>query len=390
MTEGKTRKRILFVTETCFYPPYQGDSARILSIISYFKSQNWHVSVLHFHDSSQTHANYKMMEKLCDVLQIYYPTKNDLTQRNYTACDSWCPEAFIAKAREVLKLVQPSVMYIQFVFFSACLNVISENEKILKVIDADNIFSERKKIYHDLGINYQWFSTTALEERQALLRADLILAIQEREQEKLTSLVPERPVHLVPHVMETIPYQVSSLEKNLLFVAAANAENTIGLKNFLEIAFPKICEKHENLRLIVAGKICDNFSEKIEKVDFLGIVPNLEAIYQKAMIVLNTTPIGTGLKIKTVEALCYGKCLVTTADGVAGLENYQNIYHLVSEVSNYASVINHLLSNKHIIDNTSFNAHKFSQVYFNPKLVLNKLEMVFIKMISENFVPSEL
>ena len=52
---------------------------------------------------------------------------------------------------------------------------------------------------------------------------------------------------------------------------------------------------------------------------FLGHKENIEKEYAEATVVINPAWIGTGLKIKTVEALARGKALVTTPKGIEGL-----------------------------------------------------------------------
>ena len=48
---------------------------------------------------------------------------------------------------------------------------------------------------------------------------------------------------------------------------------------------------------------------------------NIETEYAKATLVINPIWVGTGLKIKTVEALARRKPLVTTMKGVEGLNS---------------------------------------------------------------------
>src|SRR5206468_2226330 len=46
----------------------------------------------------------------------------------------------------------------------------------------------------------------------------------------------------------------------------------------------------------------------------------LEELYQRAAVVINPQQFGTGLSIKSVDALLHGRPLVTTASGARGLE----------------------------------------------------------------------
>ncbi len=60
-------------------------------------------------------------------------------------------------------------------------------------------------------------------------------------------------------------------------------------------------------------------AEQHDGVDFLGHVDDVELEYAQAAAVINPIWAGTGLKIKTVEALARGKPLVTTSKGIEGM-----------------------------------------------------------------------
>jgi glycosyltransferase involved in cell wall biosynthesis len=69
----------------------------------------------------------------------------------------------------------------------------------------------------------------------------------------------------------------------------------------------------------VVGKIGEALSIKVPQVRVLGWVDNIETLYRQAAVVINPTMYGTGLKIKTVEALWNGKPLVAAPNAVEGL-----------------------------------------------------------------------
>jgi succinoglycan biosynthesis protein ExoO len=56
-----------------------------------------------------------------------------------------------------------------------------------------------------------------------------------------------------------------------------------------------------------------------------GCVPDLAPYYRQAAIVINPVPYGSGLKIKTVEALAEGKCLVCTEEAIRGLGSPEEV-----------------------------------------------------------------
>ena len=52
----------------------------------------------------------------------------------------------------------------------------------------------------------------------------------------------------------------------------------------------------------------------------MGPVPSLEALYDEAAVVISPLSVGSGLKIKLVEALGHGKAIVATSATVSGFE----------------------------------------------------------------------
>jgi len=61
-----------------------------------------------------------------------------------------------------------------------------------------------------------------------------------------------------------------------------------------------------------------------------GEMPNLKSIYDLSDIVINPLTIGTGLKIKSIEALGFSKALISTSVGADGLENGINSAFLLA------------------------------------------------------------
>jgi hypothetical protein len=55
-------------------------------------------------------------------------------------------------------------------------------------------------------------------------------------------------------------------------------------------------------------------------VKIMGLVDDLSAAYAEARVIVNPTVAGTGLKVKTIEALCRLRPLVTWPSGVDGVE----------------------------------------------------------------------
>jgi glycosyltransferase involved in cell wall biosynthesis len=160
------------------------------------------------------------------------------------------------------------------------------------------------------------------EERAYLLNVDVVIAIQAEEAEQFRALVPERKVVTVGVDYEVVTQRQTGdeISGNIVLVVGSNyPANLAGLKDFCEHAWPLVCKEYPAAELWVAGKIGEAVSKKVPQMRVLGWVENLQALYRQSAVVINPTLTGTGLKIKTIEALCNGKPLVATPNAVEGV-----------------------------------------------------------------------
>ncbi|MBX3670104.1 MAG: glycosyltransferase [Rhodocyclaceae bacterium] len=165
---------------------------------------------------------------------------------------------------------------------------------------------------------------TADEEAELLRLADTVVAINEYEHRILQGMLPDRKVVTVGIAKLDLPF-CTSLSVNsarILYTASGNPLNAAGLEWFLRRVWPLVTARHAGATLAVTGQVCDTVAADLRGLaglDLRGIVDDLESEFARAGIVINCTRIGTGLKIKSIEALCRGKALVSTSNGVEGI-----------------------------------------------------------------------
>jgi succinoglycan biosynthesis protein ExoO len=106
----------------------------------------------------------------------------------------------------------------------------------------------------------------------------------------------------------------------LLFVGSNTAPNVEGLRWFLECVWPDILLQEPQTRLDVVGTVCAAVSANPKGVTLRGLVDDLAPFYASAGIVISPLRQGSGLKIKLVEALRFGKAAVVTSTTLQGVE----------------------------------------------------------------------
>jgi len=148
-----------------------------------------------------------------------------------------------------------------------------------------------------------------------------VIAIQADEAEGLRRLVPKKSV--ITAGIDFCPVEpAGSLAPNpvVLLVASDNALNVKGLKDFLRFAWPMVRREVSDAELRVIGAVGLQVEVDDPSVKIMGQVGDLTAAYAEARVVINPAVAGTGLKIKTIEALCHLRPLVTWPSGVDGVE----------------------------------------------------------------------
>jgi glycosyltransferase involved in cell wall biosynthesis len=203
-----------------------------------------------------------------------------------------------------------------YIWFSALLEGLPRS--ILRVLDANDVFSNRNERIKNSGINQQWFSVTPKEEARALQRFDVVMAIQEHEAEFFRTLSTTKVV-TVGHFLPTFSTGAPTAHPNLLFIGSGNAINVDGIKWFLDSVWPSILANRPDAKLRIVGTVGEAL-EPQPNVIISGAMQHLDAAYADTRIVVNPLRGGTGLKIKAAEALAAGRVVVSTASAAEGIE----------------------------------------------------------------------
>lgn len=162
----------------------------------------------------------------------------------------------------------------------------------------------------------------SLEEEVARLgEAEVVVAIQKHEAARFAPLLAGRSEVL------TVPLAVPAAERAspgeddvVLFVGSNAAPNVDGLRWFLDEAWPRLRRLRPDARLLVAGTVTRNLPALPEGVSGLGVVDDLGPLYVRAGVVISPLRLGSGLKIKLVEAAGHGKAVVATTVTLQGVE----------------------------------------------------------------------
>ncbi|HEX6881210.1 MAG TPA: glycosyltransferase family 4 protein [Terriglobales bacterium] len=349
----RSNKVILCMTHVVFQPPRAGNEYRFNRLLRHLEQQGYRTIVLFVPLEPVTDSVLRSMAAFAPDLivcmqdgSLQYQVQQDesvltaldgaripmmpssVLQENAPADNraaeliqvdrTFSHDALCNVALHLHRHFQPCATLVNYIFMTRFLPFVPANS--LKIIDTIDVFSTKARKVMSYGVD-DGLSMSSQEERKRLLRGQLILAIQNGERQEFESIVPERRVLTVGvdfDVQRENPPAPPG--KDILLIASDNPMNVKGLRDFLRFAWPIIARQEPDARLLVAGKVSHTMMSPHDRVSLLGQVDDVSSLYSQARVVINPAVAGTGLKIKTVEALCYLRPVVCWPNGFDGLE----------------------------------------------------------------------
>ena len=174
--------------------------------------------------------------------------------------------------------------------------------------------------YKDLKIGEPTMCITADTEAKAMQRCPHIFALQEQEADYFQILSPQSQIYNLYGKYIHHPQPVVGNHK-MVFLSGNNSFNQNGIKWFIKEVFPLIRERFSDAELLVGGSICKVLPSlgDVEGVKALGYVDNPADFYALADVAVNPVYQGTGLKIKTFEAISFDKVTIVHPHSMAGV-----------------------------------------------------------------------
>jgi hypothetical protein len=117
---------------------------------------------------------------------------------------------------------------------------------------------------------------------------------------------------------------------DVLLVADYRYEpNRAGLAYLVDEVMPRLWEREPEARLVLAGRGLEN-PPSGERIEHLGFVDDLDAVYARAAVAAVPMPHGGGSPLKLIEALARGVPVVATAHAAGLVEDAVAGEHLVA------------------------------------------------------------
>ena len=367
-------RRILLISPVPTHPPDAGNRARVLSMSTILREIGHDVYFMHVEqewgDSQAMRANwgdryvpveYTWQQSVVRLVarRIAWTVWRD---RAYLTGLDECYDPAIDTAIDTLDgRVGFDAVIVEYVFMSRAL--LRFRNDVLKVIDTHDVFANRHRQFLRNNQPPAWFSFSPRDEAKGLNRAHTVLAIQPDEAADFRARIA-RPVVTVGHAvaLQALP-ATGVVAGRILSVGSANSINVASLKWFVAEVLPLIHAQQPAAELALAGIVCRRFPEA-PGVRLLGTMDDLAPAYASAEVVVNPIQFGTGLKVKTLEALGYGRALVTTPCGAAGLEEGAGTaFKVAADARSFADEVLRLLVDRQEAQTLGAAGYRFATGY---------------------------
>jgi hypothetical protein len=203
-------------------------------------------------------------------------------------------------------------------------------------------------------------------EKYACLYSDRIVCLNTRDAKGIKAIYSRDADELIPISLEMgrVKESHNNNKPNItaLFLGSYFPPNVDGIRKFISRVLPRV-----SINLIVAGSGMEILKKEFQETDKLkiyGFVDDLAELYASVNFIVMPIFYGSGMKVKTAEALRYGKYIFGTSEAFEGYNLSEREGCLCDQIEDFVHNINKLSDS--ISPYNSSSREVFVQHYSNP------------------------
>lgn len=323
--------RLLIIAPMPSHPAIQGNSARLFLFCNELKERGVILDFIYYGMEPLTfEAEAAMRAWWHGFTFVESSPPSRQTYPSSWGIDDWCPDHLCCAVEEATRKNIYDAVIVNYAWLS---KVLDHCDGPLKIIDTHDIFAGRRDKMLEAGLEPRWYFTSSSQEQKAFNRADIIIGIQTAESRIIRGCCERRVItvgHPVPFRSHVAPID-TTVSPRFGYFASGNPWNKRSA-----LALDRALLNHPAQDWIVAGSICGcDLTFESQPVQ-IGYVEALDDFYGLVSCVLNPNVGGTGLKIKTIEALGYNRPIIGTSNAFEGI-NASHSFHSFSSVEDLAA-----------------------------------------------------
>lgn len=396
--------KILFLTNLLPYPLDNGGKIKSYTTLSAFAGAGYEVDILCFKEKqSSMSIEEKKIRKVCDnVNQVYLPltTANHMKYMIGIAAKSLFSKLPFSiykyqssQMKEEIKKrekVQYDVIYFDHLPMCVYLNCVHALWPSAKLIldehNCETVIVKRKAEESSNILKKIFLNIEALKLRRyetaSIKKINKTIVLSSVDYNSLKKMIGCEFNHIIIPIGvpdRGLKKENDNKKLNVLFVGTLTWEpNNEGLIWFLEEVMPIIEQKKIDLHLYIVGK---NPSEEVRKlsseykgkVTLTGYVDSIDEYYDMCDMTIVPLFIGSGQRVKLIEAFSKGMPAISTSIGAEGLEYNSESLIVANGKEDFANAIE-LMQDKWVRKKYGINSRKIYDKFYSLNIVSKLIE----------------
>jgi glycosyltransferase involved in cell wall biosynthesis len=380
----KKEKKILMIFWGDLYPADMGNKKLVLNLLSILSQSNCFVTLCLV---SSMGANHDYNNKLADdVILVKNPSRFFFLK-------------LLNKVVSIFTINHLKKDFIYHQFIKKKVHKLTENHDLIILnylnqhyLIPKNAWSKTAVITHDIQfyrldgflrknpLKKIIIKITKKYELRLLQKVKNIIVLADYEKKLLIDYIQESKIKVI-NLPLTVPKFKSTTKFlfDFVFVGGDSIQNEKALEVFLQKVYPCFPDK----TLCLVGSICNRIKsnplvQKNPKIKLLGFVDNPLSIYEKSRFAVGTIDIGSGVKVKILEAMAHGKVVIANTKGLEGINAIHGV-HIINidllDSNNLKQLVEKLYIDEMYIE-MSLNSHNFIEKNYsfeNVSKILNNL-----------------
>ncbi|QKJ22280.1 glycosyltransferase, family 1 [Poseidonibacter lekithochrous] len=374
-------KKILFIYLDNLFPTNNGSRKNSLSVIEYLQKNGYSIDIFCIYNNKK---NDSIINEYCDNLYEYKSPLSNLFLKfinkilnifilNPLLKHSIFKYILSNKMKKILKSTDYDKIILNYVQWHS---LIPKEYLPKTIIFTHDIYYYR---YHSFAKSY-WkniiYNNIKKYEIGLLKEYYKILVVADYEKKELSKSIDSSKIEYIGAPQEVKNIDINKSKYTFGFIGANAWQNEEALIYYINNFINFLDDD-----LVIAGSISNNkniidLSSKYKNIKLLGFVDSLDVFYEECKFIIAPILSGSGIKIKVLEALSYGKVVLATEKSLEGI-NVVNKKEIINidfmdklDLKNY---IKNITENEY--EDISNNAKKFINENFSrDKLFSNILK----------------
>lgn len=396
--------KILQICNKAPYPANDGSSIAIYNLANGLIENNIDLTLLtintkkHFKPDDQIPVDFKQKSNYKSIYKNTNPNAlgayiNLFSSSSYFVSRFYFKE-FETALSNLLSKHTFDIIQLEGVFMGVYIPCIKKHSNAKIVLRAHNI--EHQIWERHLEVEKNPFKKIYLQLQNKRLKkfelniintVDAVVTITEIDKENIKLINPHKQTFTCVTGIDLNQYKVvqKPVYPNTLFHFASMdwLPNEEAVSWFIENVWPDIVAQNPEVKLILAGRGMPLKFKKMasDNIKIIEQVNNSSEFYHEYDIMLVPLLSGSGLRIKLVEGLAYGKAIVTTSIGAEGIQYEHKKQMLIAdEAADFAKSVNELLHHPELKNSLQINARTLAEDKFDFKKVAEELIQFYQKI----------